>query len=65
MQSNVLPFVKPVAAVERPYRLKFKTPIDGAVVTSELAFTSDDERSAKACELVNSRVAVVFLPVNQ
>ncbi|CAE6739968.1 hypothetical protein R75465_02224 [Paraburkholderia aspalathi] len=57
MQAT-LPFVKPVAAAERPYALRYR--IDG--VRAELNFTSDDARAVKAAELINSRVAVVFLP---
>ncbi|MFM0224842.1 hypothetical protein [Paraburkholderia dipogonis] len=60
MQAIALPFVKPVAAAERPYALKYR--IDG--VRCELVFESDDARAAKAAELVNSRVAVVFMPSN-
>lgn len=58
MQATALPFVKPVAAAERPYALKYR--IDG--VRCELAFESDDARAAKAAELINSGGAIVFLP---
>jgi len=60
MQATALPLVNPVAAAERPYALRYR--IDG--VRAELNFATDDDRAAKAAELVNSRVAVVFLPSN-
>ena len=59
--SNVLPLVRIASAVERKYQLKCH--VDG--VRCELSFSSDDARAAKSCELINSSVAAVFLPVNQ
>lgn len=60
MQVTALPFVKPVAAAERRYALRYR--IDG--VRAELNFATDDDRAAKAAELIEEGGAIVFLPSN-
>ncbi|MEX3982817.1 hypothetical protein AB4Y45_27975 [Paraburkholderia sp. EG287A] len=58
-KAQVIQSVRPVErTLERPYELRYRLGNTACC----LSFLTDEARSQKAAELVNSRVAVTLLP---